>query len=477
MNRRSFLQLTSGSTLGILLLPQRLLAASEPQPIFKISLAQWSLHKTLRAGRITNLDFPKVAKREFDIDCVEFVDQFFADKSGDRKYLAELKSRGEDEGVQLGLLMLDTNGPLGAADRNTRRQAVDKTKTWMDAAQLLGCHTVRVNARGEGNGDELRERVAESCASLADHNPRMNLTIENHGGLSSDPDWLISVMRAVDKPNFGTLPDFGNFPSEINRYEAVEQLLPFAKAVSAKATEYSDDGKVTDTDFVRMMRLVRDAGYHGHVGVESVGRRQEDEAQAIRVTRDHLRQIRESQSRCQPIFNGRNLDGWSIREGGDWTVEDGVLIGRNGGGWSHNAEKSGTWLSTNRQYEDFRLEFQYAINKGGNSGVFFRSSHERNPAFNGYEFQLHDAAGQPPSKHGPAAIYDLAAPTRNLVRPARQWNTVTLVAKGSDISAEMNGEKVLQASLDQFKKGYIGLQIHDDSSEVKFKNVRLEPFS
>ena len=477
MNRRSFLQLTACSTLGMMFQPQTLRAAPGGEPLFKISLAQWSLNKSLRAGRLTNLDFPKVARREFDIDAVEFVDQFFADKASDRKYLGELKARGRDEGVQLGLIMLDTNGPLGAADRRERDRAVDKTKTWMDAARFLGCHTIRVNARGPGPAEALQERIAESCARLADHDPDLNVTIENHGGWSSDPDWLISVMRAVNRSNFGTLPDFGNFPNEINRYHAVEMLLPFAKAVSAKATRFSDDGRVVDTDFPRMMRLVRDAGYRGHVGVESSAPSADEEPRAILRTRDELRRVHESQSRCQPIFNGHNLDGWTIREGGDWTVENGVIVGRNGGGWSHNAEKSGTWLSTERQYDDFRLEFQYTINEGGNSGVFFRASHERNPAFNGYEFQLHDAAGQPPSKHGPAAIYDLAAPTRNLVRPAGQWNTVTLTARGSRITAEMNGETVLEADLDRFTRGYLGLQIHDENSEVKFKNIRVQPLS
>lgn len=479
MNRRSFLQVTTGSTLSLLLLPKHLPAADAAAevPLFDISLAQWSLNKSLRAGRLTNLDFPKVARREFDIDCVEFVDQFFADKAKDHAYLTELKKRGRDEGVKLGLIMLDTNGPLGAADRAERDKAVDKTKEWMDAAKFLGCHTIRVNARGPGNGDELRGRIAESCARLADHDPELNITIENHGGLSSDPDWLISVMRAVSKPNFGTLPDFGNFPDDVDRYLAVERLLPFAKAVSAKSMRFSDDGRITDTDYPRMMRLVRDAGYHGHVGVESSARNADEEARAIRITRDSLRRIREDQSKCRPIFNGRNLEGWTIREGGDWTVENGAIVGRNGGGWSHNAEKSGTWLSTEKQYADFRLEFQYTINEGGNSGVFFRSSHERNPAFNGYEFQLHNAPGQPPSKHGPAAIYDLAAPTKNLVRPTGQWNTVTLVAQGSRITAEMNGEKVLETELDRFEKGYIGLQIHDEKSEVKFKNIRVRPLS
>lgn len=476
MNRRTFLKTSAVAAGSIALMPRAIFSASNETP-FKISLAQWSLNRNLKAGKINNLDFPRLAKREFGIEAVEFVDQFFADKSRDQAYLKDLKSRADAEGVYCHLIMLDTNGPLGAAQKSARDTAVEKTYGWIDAAKFLGCRMVRVNAYGDGSADELRERVAESCARLADHAAQAGLAvgIENHGRLSSDPEWLVSVMKAVNKPNFGTLPDFGNFPDEVNRYDAVEALMPYAKAVSAKATSFSDAGLVTDTDFFRMMRIVRDAGYNGYVGIESSGGgKDEGEYEAIRHTLNTLKRVRDEEARCNPIFDGKSLSGWTKIEGGEWLIENGVLIGRNGVNWSTNPERTGSWLSTEKEYSDFRLELQFMVNKGGNSGVFIRSSHQRNPAFTGYEMQIHDSPGRPPSKGGPGSLYDVVAPEKNLIRPAGQWNSATIFAKGPKIRIEMNGEKILETEQTRSMKGYIGLQNHDNKSEVRFKNIRLE---
>lgn len=457
-------------------LPLPLVRADEPSELFKISLAEWSLNKTLRAGKMTNLDFPRIAKREFEIDCIEFVDQFFQDKAKDLQYLREVKNRAESEGVATGLIMLDTTGDLGAADKAARDKAVEKTFEWIDAAKFLGCRMVRINARGPQQADDLRARVAESGARLADFAAERNLSvgIENHGGLSSDPEWLVSVMKAVNKPNFGILPDFGNFPESVNRYDAVEMFMPYAKGVSAKASRFTPEGLVGETDYFRMMRIVRDGGYHGFVGVESGAQTQEGEAEAIRKTRDLLKRVRLDQARVTPIFNGKNLDGWTKIEGGEWTIEEGMLVGRHGKNWSTNPEKSGSWLSTDKPYGDFRLELQFTISKGTNSGILFRSSHEKNPSFTGYEMQIHDSPGRPPSKNGPCSIYAVAAPTKNVIRPAGQWNTVTILAQGPKIVIEMNGERTIDTELERSMRGYIGLQNHDDRSEVRFRNIRLQ---
>lgn len=481
MTRRSFLMLGSAALCGMSLhaLPgglRRALAAEAGDEPFRISLAEWSLNRTLRAGKMSNLDFPRVAKRDFDIDCIEFVDQFFADKAKDMAYLGELKQRASDEGVRMWLIMLDTNGPLGSPNERHRTRAVEKTREWIDAAAYLGCGCIRVNARGTDDTEELRRWMADSCAKLADYAAARNIcvTIENHGGPSSDPEWLVSVMEAVNKPNFGTLPDFGNFPSEINRYDAVERMMPWARAVSAKSMEFTPEGLVAETDFFRMMRIVRDGGYTGYVGIESCPDTEEKEAEAIRITRDLLLRIREEQKRCVPVFNGRDLSGWVVVAGGEWTVEDGVLTGRNGQGWSEDPDTTGSWLRTEKEYTDFRLELQYAISERGNSGIFFRSAADKNPAFTGYEMQIYDAPGTPPSKQGPAAIYALVAPEKNLVRPAGQWNTVTVIGKGPEIIFEINGEEVLRTEQTRSMKGHIGLQNHDERSVVRFRNIRIE---
>lgn len=478
MKRRTFLALGAGAAGSAALpgLPFALARAVRRESPFRISLAEWSLNKTIRAGKMTNLDFPRVAKRQFGIDTIEFVDQFFRDKARDKAYLEDLRKRASDEGVKMGLIMIDTTGNLGDPDAAKRKANTEKTKAWIDCAKDLGCHTVRINARGPQKADDLRGWVSESGAALADHAAPMgiNIVIENHGGLSSDPDWLVSVMKAVGKPNFGALPDFGNFGAGTDRYDAVEKLMPWAKAVSAKASRFTEDGLCQETDYFRMLRIVLDGGYAGHIGVESGARNQEGEAKSVEMTRDLLKRIFSEQERRKPLFNGKDLTGWVAVNGGEWAVRDGVLTGRNGRDWSTNPETSGSWLRTEKEYGDFRLELQYQINERGNSGVFFRSAAEKNPAFTGYEMQIVGRPDAKPSKGGPGSIYDVVAPSENRVRVDGRWNTVTLVAKGPRITVELNGKKIIDTEQDRSLKGYVGLQAHDARSEVRFRNVRLE---
>jgi sugar phosphate isomerase/epimerase len=477
MNRREFVKLAVASASALPLMEGQSRGAmfwkGEP---FKISLAEWSLHRSLKSGKLTNLDFPLVAKKDLGVDCVEFVDQFFEDKGKDQKYLNRLRATCDDNGVRVNLIMVDTNGRLGAADNKERAAAVDATYQWIDATKVLGGGTVRVNAHGDGNPDELRGRVAETCAKLADYaaKAKLNLAIENHGQLSSDPEWLLSLIRAVNKPNFGTLPDFGNFPDEVNHYDAVEKLMPYAKAVSAKTRRFSDVGMVEDVDLFRMMRVVRDGGYNGYVGIESVPPEEKNEYKAIKDTLNLLKWIKEEQFKCVPIFSGKDLIGWKPVEGGEWTVDNGVLIGRNGVNWSTNPEKTGSWLSTRKQYADFRLELQYMINKGGNSGILFRSGPEKNPAFTGFEMQILDGTDREPTNHNVGSLYDVVAPTKVVARPPGEWNSVTIETHGPKIRIEMNGEKILETEQSRSLRGYIGFQNHDSKSEVRFKNIRLE---
>lgn len=168
---------------------------------------------------------------------------------------------------------------------------------------------------------------------------------------------------------------------------------------------------------------------------------------------------------------GAITENWIVMHGGQWSLENGDLVGRNGRGWTTNPEKSGSWLRTMESYEDFELEFEYAISKGGNSGVFFRSALEKNPAFTGYEMQIVDFHGREPSKHGAGAIYDLVGPSKNLVRPAGEWNHVVIRAEGPKIQIQMNGEWVLDHIDNRAQAGYIGLQNHDERAVVRFRNV------
>ncbi len=243
---------------------------------FKISLAQWSWHNRLfgRAEpKMDNLDFAKEAK-SLGIKAVEYVNVFFKDKANDSKYLAEMKKRAADNGVKSLLIMCDGEGNLGDPDAKRRTQAIENHHKWVDAAKYLGCHSIRVNASSKGSYDEQIKLAADGLARLSEYaaDSKLNVIVENHGGLSSNGKWLTSVIKKVDLPNCGTLPDFGNFPPETDNYDAVEMLMPYAKAVSAKSYDFDEKGDETKIDYYRMMKIVLDAGYKGFVGIEYEGK-------------------------------------------------------------------------------------------------------------------------------------------------------------------------------------------------------------
>ncbi|MEM6329984.1 MAG: sugar phosphate isomerase/epimerase family protein [Planctomycetota bacterium] len=278
---------------------------------FEISLAEWSLHRTLWSGKMTNLDFPVAARQQFGIGAVEYVNGFFKDKANDQAYLTELKTRCEGEGVRSLLIMCDGEGKLGDPAADRRRKAVENHHRWIDAAKFLGCHSIRVNASSAGSYEEQQKLAADGLAQLGEHAAKagLNVLVENHGGLSSSGVWLAGVMRLVGRDNVGTLPDFGNFrisrvelgegdakrqvENRYDRYQGVAELMPFAKAVSAKSYAFDADGNETQTDYFRMLKLVTEAGYSGYVGVEWEGNAP-GESQGILLTKKLLERVRAS---------------------------------------------------------------------------------------------------------------------------------------------------------------------------------------
>ena len=269
--------------------------AAEPPaaaPLFRISLAEWSLHRTIFAGKLDNLDFPRAAKQQFGIDAVEYVNQFFKDKAKDAAYLADLAKRAKDEGVTNVLIMCDGLGNLGDPDAAARTKVIENHFPWVEAAKRLGCHSIRVNAGSKGSPEEQQKLVADGLSRLSDYAVQMDMAVivENHGGLSSNGEWLSGVMKLVNKPNCGTLPDFGNF-HDYDRYLGVEELLPFAKGVSAKSHEFDADGNEVRTDYRRMLRMVVAAGYRGWVGIEYEGNAL-PEAEGILATKKLLEKVR-----------------------------------------------------------------------------------------------------------------------------------------------------------------------------------------
>ena len=239
----------------------------------KISLAAWSLHKAFFAKELDQLGMLDTCA-ELGIGGFELVNTFFP--SPQYAYLRHMKKRADEAGIELPLIMCDLEGDLGHPERDKRIQAAHNHRKWIDIAGVLGCHAIRVNARGdESDPAAMRERCAEALRHLLDYadGTGVDVMIENHGGLSSDAAWLRSLVEIVGNPQLGTLPDFGNFPPETDRYAAVETLMPHAKAVSAKCYDFGPDGDETKIDFARMIKNVKQAGYRGYVGIECEGER------------------------------------------------------------------------------------------------------------------------------------------------------------------------------------------------------------
>jgi sugar phosphate isomerase/epimerase len=277
-------------------------AGLQADELFRISLAQWSLHRALNAGELDALDFPRVARADYGLDAVEYVSTFYGERLGEAGYLEDLRRRADEQGVRSLLIMVDGEGALGDPDEAARRQAVENHHRWVDAARFLGCHSIRVNAASRGTPEEQQALVVDGLGRLVEYaaGREVNVIVENHGGLSSNGAWLAGVMRALDHPRCGTLPDFGNFQLAegvwYDRYQGVQELMPFAKAVSAKSHEFDADGNEIHTDFLRMLRIVLDAGYRGYVGIEYEGESL-SEPDGIRATKALLERTRAALAR------------------------------------------------------------------------------------------------------------------------------------------------------------------------------------
>ncbi len=305
LDRRSFLRsaAATGAAIGLATGGSPILLAAEEtkKPLFKISLAEWSFHRALFDKQMDNLDFPIIAKRDYGIDGVEYVNVFFKDKAKDTAYLTDLKKRCDDNGVTSVLIMCDAEGDLGDPDGAKRTEAVENHYKWVEAAKFLGCHSIRVNARSTGSYDEQLERAADGLRRLSEFGGKhdINVIVENHGGLSSNGAWLAAVMKNVNLPNCGTLPDFGNFqmsPGEwYDKYQGVRELMPYAKGVSAKSHVFDAAGNEAEIDYIKMMKIVLDAGYHGYVGIEWEGETP-SEAEGVRLTKALLERVRDELS-------------------------------------------------------------------------------------------------------------------------------------------------------------------------------------
>ena len=328
MDRKKFLKISASGAAGVATMPLWMQActpaseSSSSELFFKLSLAQWSLHKSFFGATLSQgwdammdivqndptnafqglnpMDFASIARNEFGIDAIEYVTQFYPNTTGaDNPHIKELKQRAEDEGVRNVLLMVDLEGALGDPDEAARLQAIENHYKWVDVGAFLGCHSIRVNAESAGSWDEQKELAMDGLSRLCEYAAKqdINVIVENHGGLSSNGEWLSSVIEGVNLDNCGTLPDFGNFrispygsEEEVlyDPYKGIEELMPFAKGVSAKSNDFDEQGNEVRLDYERILKIVKDAGYTGYIGVEYEGNRL-SEPEGIRATVDLLK--------------------------------------------------------------------------------------------------------------------------------------------------------------------------------------------
>lgn len=293
-------------------------------PDFQISLAQWSLHKKYfgniqeRGGfgwfmntLMTSpediilegenpMNFPEEAAK-YGVNSIELVNTFYFGKADDMSYWTAFKEKCEEVGVQVGLIMCDVLGDLGDADETARIRAVENHYKWVDIAKYLGAHTIRVNAAGKGTAEEVASNAIDGLKRLGAYGASkgINIVVENHGGYSSNGAWLANVMKMVGMDNVGTLPDFGNFCiergpegciDEYDRYKGIEELMPYAKAVSAKAHDFDENGNEANSDFLRIMKIVKDSGFKGHIGIEYEGNDLSEE-EGIKKTKALLEKV------------------------------------------------------------------------------------------------------------------------------------------------------------------------------------------
>ena len=310
MRRRHFISTTAQAAAAMSILglmsckkakgeqTQALIDEIDNELFFKISLAEWSFHRALKSGKMDNLDFAAKA-RSLNLEGLEYVNGFFKDKAKDMSYLKELNLRADTEGVQNVLIMIDGEGSMADANTNQRIQAIENHYKWVEAAHFLGCHAIRVNLAGGIDKAEAVKASVDSLQKLSDFakGSNINVLVENHGGFSSNGEWMTDVFSQVKNENCGTLPDFGNFCitkdkdrnciEDYDRYKGIKELLPYAKAVSAKSYSFDANGNEELIDYLKVMKMVKESGYTGFVGVEFEGDKVSEE-EGVKLTRDLL---------------------------------------------------------------------------------------------------------------------------------------------------------------------------------------------
>ena len=298
-SRRKFLKNTF-SVFSTTFLAPNLFAKNIDKSNLDIGLQMYSFAPLIMQGKFDLLGFPDLVKNTYGINGAEYWSIPFMGRENDRDFLNDLKRRSDDIGVDNLIILVDDidiktmqSGPsLASSNKNDRDTAIDYHKKWVDVAKNIGCHSIRINLRSEEENDQkILENSSESISKLIEFSKQDNISIviENHGGITGDADWLVSLMKNVDSKHLGTLPDFGtynfcikrgnlNFQSlsencedQYDKYLGVKKLMPYAKGVSAKSHEFDKDGEELSTNYSRMIKIISESNYKGYITIEYEG--------------------------------------------------------------------------------------------------------------------------------------------------------------------------------------------------------------
>ena len=258
------------------------------------------------SGTLDPVLFAEKSKKKFGIPAVEYVNSFYKDKGNDERFWITMKDRSNELAVQNLLIMVDDEGDLGDEDNQLRQKAVENHYQWVHAAKIMGCHSIRVNAFGATDPSIFKASLIDGLAKLTTYAAKeeIHILIENHGLFSSNAQLIASIIKEINLPNLGTLPDFGNWCLSAqwgstqdgscleiyDPYLGVEALLPYAKGVSAKAYNFHPNGVHRNFDYERMLLLLRAQNFNGHIGIEYEGT-ELSEADGIRATKKHLEDV------------------------------------------------------------------------------------------------------------------------------------------------------------------------------------------
>lgn len=307
MSRRKFIQQSGQAIAGLTVLPgfSSLSAGINDQQL-SISLAQWSLHRSFEKGTLDPSNFASIASKDYGISAVEYVNGFYLKHSTDEAFWQQMNQKALDHDVTNLLIMVDSEGDLGNPSDKKRNTAVENHYKWIHAAKLMNCHSIRVNAFGQGSRKDLRNALIDGLGKLTAYAAQQNINvlIENHGLHTSDAPFIKEIIEQVSSPYLGTLPDFGNWctsvewgsiqndtcKSPFDLYDGVQTFLPYAKGVSAKSYDFDANGNETRIDYRRMIQLVKQAGFSGHIGIEYEGN-QLSEPDGIRATYALLKKL------------------------------------------------------------------------------------------------------------------------------------------------------------------------------------------